>query len=109
MTDRGRLIELITDYDRTYDCEFCTKAEKGGHCGNECLADYLLDNGVIAPPQKIIPYIHVSKDNNSTYTFVKKHVIYEWNEAVQTFDKDRAEKIFQEWKTEKEELEREQK
>ena len=59
MTDRERLIELITDYDRTYDCEFCTKAKKCEHCGNECLADYLLENSVIVPPCKVGDTVYV--------------------------------------------------
>ena len=43
---RERLIELLTTYDRTYDCDLCPKDKHGKSCGNECLADYLLANGV---------------------------------------------------------------
>ena len=50
---RDRLIELIANYDRTYDCDLCPKDKHGGSCGNECLTDYLLANGVIVPPCKV--------------------------------------------------------
>ena len=44
MTDRDRLIELLEDFDRTYDC-FRVRCEQ--------IADHLLANGVIVPPCKI--------------------------------------------------------
>lgn len=51
---RDRLVELIAIYDETYDCETCTSENKGGRCGNKCLADYLIENGVIVLDMNVI-------------------------------------------------------
>ena len=49
---RDRLVDLIAIYDEQYDCDTCMNVNKGGGCGNKCLADYLIANGVIVPPCK---------------------------------------------------------
>lgn len=54
MTDRERLIELIAIYDNTYDCADCADFRDSESCGHECLADYLLKNGVTLPKPKFI-------------------------------------------------------
>ena len=53
MTDRDRLIELLDEYDRTYDCDLCPKDKYGGKCGTECLVDYLISNGVIVSDNNV--------------------------------------------------------
>jgi hypothetical protein len=55
MTDRERLIELMVNADThdSYECKLCTKKDTScTRCGAEKLADYLLANGVIVPPNK---------------------------------------------------------
>ena len=49
MTDRERLICLLSDYD--FDLTFCNICERPDDdcavCGSERLADYLISNGVV--------------------------------------------------------------
>ena len=49
MTDRERLICLLSDYD--FDSTFCNICERPDDdcavCGSERLADYLISNGVV--------------------------------------------------------------
>lgn len=71
---RDRLVDLIAIYDETYDCETCMSENKGGLCGNKCLADHLIANGVIVPPCKVGDKIYTIKececDNiDGKYTF----------------------------------------
>ena len=54
MTDRERLIGLLSDYD--FDSTFCNICERPDDCavcGSERLADYLIAHGVIVPPCKV--------------------------------------------------------
>lgn len=56
---RDRLIELITNAD-TYDsyaCKLCTDDDSCELCNAEKLADYLLANGVIAPPMPMADWL----------------------------------------------------
>ena len=53
MTDRERLIGLLSEYD--FDSTFCNICERADDdcavCGSERLADYLIEHGVIVPPE----------------------------------------------------------
>ena len=55
MTDRERLICLLSNYD--FDSTFCNVCERPDDdcavCGSERLADYLISNGVIVLPCKV--------------------------------------------------------
>ena len=55
MTDRERLIGLLSEYD--FDSTFCNICERADDdcavCGSERLADYLLSNGIIVLPCKV--------------------------------------------------------
>lgn len=54
MTDRERLIGLLSEYD--FDSTFCNICERADDdcavCGCERLADYLIEHGVIVLPCK---------------------------------------------------------
>ena len=54
MTDRERLICLLSEYD--FDATFCNICERPfddcAVCGSERLADYLIEHGVIVLPCK---------------------------------------------------------
>lgn len=52
---REKLIELISRYDfDSTQCNLCNRAdEECLKCGSECLADYLLQNGVVVLPCKV--------------------------------------------------------
>lgn len=56
MTDRDRLIELLTEAEDicggTLDCDEC-KYSQSTNCNNELKADHLLANGVVVPPCKV--------------------------------------------------------
>lgn len=58
MTDRERLICLLSDYD--FDATFCNICERPDDdcavCGSERLAEYLISNGVVAIPSKGCEY-----------------------------------------------------
>ncbi|MGN0114848.1 MAG: hypothetical protein ACI396_05935 [Acutalibacteraceae bacterium] len=55
MTDRERLISLLSDYN--FDATFCNICERPDDdcavCGSERLAEYLIAHGVIVPPCKV--------------------------------------------------------
>ena len=55
MTDRERLIGLLSEYD--FDSTFCNICERAADdcavCGSERLADYLIEHGVIVLPCKV--------------------------------------------------------
>ena len=55
MTDRERLICLLSEYD--FDSTFCNICERADDdcavCGSERLADYLIEHGVIVLPCKV--------------------------------------------------------
>lgn len=55
MTDRERLICLLSNYD--FDSTFCDICERLDDdcavCGSERLAEYLIAHGVIVPPCKV--------------------------------------------------------
>ena len=55
MTDRERLIGLLSEYD--FDSTFCNICERADDdcavCGSERLADYLIEHGVIVLPCKV--------------------------------------------------------
>ena len=61
---RDKLIEIIGNYDREIDCDFCPKDQEGGKCGDECFADYLLANNVFASPCETVWFI---VDKNTKY------------------------------------------
>lgn len=57
MTDRERLICLLSEYD--FDSTFCDICERPDDdcaiCGSERLADYLIAHGVVAIPFDFCP------------------------------------------------------
>ena len=66
MTDRDRLIELLTEAEDmcgiTLDCDEC-KYSQSTNCNNELKADHLLANGVIVQKQG-----EWQDNHNGTYT-----------------------------------------
>ena len=73
MSDREKLIELLAIYDSTYDCDFCPKDQHGGLCGNGCLADHLISNGVTV--QKWIPVSEPPKTGGSYLVTTEKGAV----------------------------------
>lgn len=52
---RDRLVELMLDksiFDNQV-CDLCTKDDYCERCGAECIADDLIENGVVVPPCKV--------------------------------------------------------
>lgn len=72
---RDRLIDLIAIYDETYDCETCTSENKGGRCGNKCLADHLIANGVVLPPCKVGQTVWFIRNKEVIETCVEKIIL----------------------------------
>ena len=71
MTDRERLIGLLSEYD--FDSTFCNICERADDdcavCGSERLADYLIEHGVIVPPCK-------AGDTLCCESAIKGHITY---------------------------------
>ena len=61
MTERERLIELLTEADakcaNTTSCEGCVGFGHGECCTEHLLADYLLDKGVIVAPMPMAEWL----------------------------------------------------
>lgn len=79
MTDRDRLIELIVNADvhDSYECKLCTRKDIScTRCGAEKFADYLLANGVIAPPCKVGDILWIpSVNSNKVYSKIIKEIL----------------------------------
>ena len=77
MTDRERLICLLSEYD--FDSTFCNICERSfddcAVCGSERLADYLLANGVIVPPCKLGDTVWFIRNNEIIETCVEKIIL----------------------------------
>ena len=57
---RDRLIELKRQFVESFECKDCTpENEKCGKCLTEKETDYLLENGVIAPPCKVGDKVYI--------------------------------------------------
>lgn len=67
MTDRERLICLLSEYD--FDSTFCNICERADDdcavCGSERLADYLIEHGVIVPPCKVGDTVYIINRANN--------------------------------------------
>lgn len=92
MTDRERLIELISNadtYDK-YNCELCDKGDDACRgCYAERLTDYLFDNGVVVTPcvAMVEQFLKDGKfDNKITAHNGKYAVVYldksKWNSPL---------------------------
>lgn len=93
MTDRERLICLLSEYD--FDATFCNICERPfddcAVCGCERLADYLIANGVIVPPETGIGDV---SDGYHTFNELYHHRAVLFSVICNTF-KDKA------WKSKK--------
>lgn len=66
MSEKERLIELIDDFgDDVTLCDVCSRPREDCEgCTNEQLAEYLVENGVIAPPVMVgqtVYYVYLNK------------------------------------------------
>lgn len=65
---RDRLVELLLDkgiFDKQL-CDLCIKDDYCERCGAECIADHLIENGVIVPPCKVGDTVYKLCSVNST-------------------------------------------
>lgn len=81
---RDRLVELMLDkgiFDKQV-CDLCTKEDYCERCGAECIADHLIENGVIVPPCKVGDKVYILKEK-CKYSGEKNEP---WNNCNQYWD-----------------------
>lgn len=73
MTDRERLICLLSEYD--FDATFCNICERPfddcAVCGSERIADYLIEHGVIVLPCKVGDTLYCESASKGQITYLK--------------------------------------
>lgn len=79
MTDRERLICLLSEYD--FDSTFCNICERPDDdcavCGSERLADYLIEHGIIVLPCKVGDKVYEVTTSEEIEQRKVKDIIYD--------------------------------